>query len=195
MKSLSGLPRVVKVDTNKSFRYRSLEDDDKLAYQLTRYFKALGPKSKLSKGSASAYALAKISAHYCSKGRYEEAKLYAQAAISTAPISSSLVGLSQAIFFQSEAVLQPNTLSGPNASVLMLYQNALSSVQWFWGVGHPLSMAIHDRLVSLYFKAKNYDQALNAHLISLEIAEQTLGKNHSVTAGYLTKVSSYFSHF
>ena len=190
IKTVSGLPRNVRVEapTRTRSRHRNIDDEDQLAYQLARYFKSLGPRSKLAKSDLSAYALSKVAAHYCDKGRYEESQLYAQAAISTASRSSSLVGIAKAISFQSNAVLQPNTVSGPNSNVLSLYQAALASVQWYWGVSHPFSMAIHDRLSALYLKAKNVDQALDAHLISLDIAESTLGKNHSITAGYLTKV-------
>ena len=159
-----------------------------MAYQLARYFKSLGPKSKLNKSDTSAYALNKIAAYYCEKGRYEESKVYAQAALSTCSRNSCLVGIAKAICFQSSAAMQPNITLGPGSDTLSLYQATITSMQWQWGVGHPLLMAAHDRLASLYIKAKNFELAHEIHELSLEIAEVTLGKNHSITAGYLTKV-------
>jgi tetratricopeptide (TPR) repeat protein len=192
VKTLSGIPRIIQVQSTKSkSKYRSITEDEQMAYQLARYFKSRGPQSKLTKSDASAYALNKIAAYYCEKGRYEEAKMYAQAALSTSSRNSCLVGIAKAICFHSSAAMQPNIVLGPGSDTLSLYQSAINSMQWHCGPGHPLIMAAHDRLASLYIKAKNFEHALDIHDISLDIAEATLGKNHSTTAGYLTKVRKY----
>ena len=191
VKTLSGIPRIIQVESTKSrSKYRNISEDEQMAYQLARYFKSRGPKSKLNKSDSSAYALNKIAAYYCEKARYEEAKMYAQAALSTCSRNSCLVGIAKAICFHSSAAMQPNIVLGPGSDILSIYQSAINSMQWHCGSGHPLIMAVHDRLASLYIKAKNFEQALEVHDISLEIAEVTLGKNHSTTAGYLTKVKN-----
>ena len=179
--------------TKITSRVTEIDDDEKLAYQLARYFKSIGPKSKLSKLETSAFALAKVAAHYFVKGRYEESNIYAQAAIKAASETSYLVGVAQAISFQCLAVFQPNTITLPDSTILKLYQESLHSIQWYLGPHHPLEMAVHDRLSALYLKSKNIEFALDAHLVSLGIAESTLGKTHSVTAGYLTRVFISFS--
>ncbi|KAJ1557087.1 hypothetical protein HK405_000877, partial [Cladochytrium tenue] len=63
----------------------------------------------------------------------------------------------------------------------------MAAVQWHWGPNHPVGMALHDRMCSVYIRARKYEKALEFHNLSLDLAMVALGKNHIVTAGYLTK--------
>jgi hypothetical protein len=155
---------------------------------LTRYIKSIGPKAKLSKSEVSSFALCSVAAYYCGNARFEEAQIYAQAAMATSSSNSPLQGISEAIQFEALSSLRVNGLSGPDSEILSKYQSALAAVQWSWGEDHPLSMAVYDRLSLVYLKGKDPENALQAHFNSLCIAENSLGKNHPITAGYLAKV-------
>ncbi|KAJ3010407.1 hypothetical protein HKX48_007407, partial [Thoreauomyces humboldtii] len=76
-------------------------EDERLAYHLSRHFKSLGPRSKLSRIDASSAALAQVAAHYNATGRYDEARLYAQAAVSAATRNSCLAGLAMGLSIES----------------------------------------------------------------------------------------------
>ena len=165
-----------------------IPEDERLAYHLARHFKSLGPRSKLARTDASATALAEVAAHYNATGRYEEAKMYAQASAAIASHNGCITGLAQGQLIEALFGLQPNPLAGPDPTLLAVYRQALETIKWHWGIDHPIEMALHDRVSSIYYRANCPQKSLEHHLLSLGIAERSLGKNHTVTAGYLIKV-------
>jgi hypothetical protein len=164
-------------------------DEHQLAYQLTRYFKSIGSTSKLAKNDDTSRVMSQVAARYLLSKRPEESLLYAQAAMSTASRNNCLLGLARAVAFEAEACTSSNILAGPNCSVIRSYEEALRTVNWHVGEDHPISMALHDRLASLYIKAGDYSRALCVQRLGLQVAELSLGKNHSITADYFTKVT------
>ncbi|KAJ3244464.1 hypothetical protein HK104_008038, partial [Borealophlyctis nickersoniae] len=172
-----------------------LHEDDRLAYHLSRHFKSLGPRSKLLRTPSSATALLHVAAHYTVTGRYEEARLYAQAAASISSRNSCIRGLALGLLIEASFGLQPNPLAGPDPALLGVYREALQVVQWHWGVDHPVGMALHDRVVRVYERAKRWERALEFHLVSLGICERALGRSHVVTAGYLVKAGCLLLSF
>ena len=169
----------------------SATDDHKLAYVVARHFKSLGPKSKLLHLNSSAFILTFVAAHYNSTNRFEEARLYAQAAVASAQKNHALFGLSTAQLMYAVAGLQTTGLSGPEPSLLGWYGKAVGILAWHWGSQNPLSMTLFDKMSSIYHKAKDPQKAFEFHQMSLKVADSTLGNNHVVTAGYLSRVK-YF---
>lgn len=209
-KLLSGLPRMIaarastgpkSISINSSSSSTSsvsdaalpppVPEDERLAYHLTRHFKSLGPKSKLSRSDASGLRLIEVAAHYNATGRHEEAKKYATAAISAAERNTCVSGLARAQIVEAMGYssTQIGSLSAPDATVLSAYRSGVAVVEWHWGATHPIGMALHDRMSAVYIKARKYEQALEFHNISLELAMAALGKNHAVTAGYQAKAA------
>ncbi|KAI9205234.1 clustered mitochondria-domain-containing protein [Polychytrium aggregatum] len=186
-KSVNGLPQTS--ETNPNFT-----EDERMAYFLARHFKAIGSLKRLGKSDASALALIQVATHYLKTGRFEEAKLYASSATSAASKNSALWGLSQGVLIEAMSRVQSNPSSGPDTQILSVYSKALANVQWHWGKVHPITMALHDRMATCYMTAKKYQQAYEFHCISMEIALKSLGKHHSVTAGYLTVSGVYLNH-
>ncbi|KAI9362060.1 hypothetical protein DFJ73DRAFT_756904 [Zopfochytrium polystomum] len=164
-------------------------EDERLAYHLARHFRTLGPKSKLARSDVSALRLTEVAAHYNATGRHEEAKKYATAAVSAALQNSCVAGLARAQLIEAIGALQVGPGSGgPDPAILSAYRAGVALVQWHCGLSHPIGMALHDRMCTIYIKARKYEQALEFHNISLSLAMNALGKNHIVTAGYRTKV-------
>ncbi|KAJ3051217.1 hypothetical protein HK097_007820 [Rhizophlyctis rosea] len=193
-KHSAGLPRMLQPTNTQPHVARQrphpsavIPEDERLAYHLARHFKSLGPRSKLARTDASATALAEVAAHYNATGRYEEAKMYAQASAAIASHNGCITGLAQGQLIEALFGLQPNPLAGPDPSLLAVYRQALETIKWHWGIDHPIEMALHDRVSSIYSRANCPQKALEHHLLSLGIAERSLGKNHTVTAGYLVK--------
>jgi hypothetical protein len=167
---------------------QNAKDEDRLAYVVAKHFKSIGPKSKLVKSNESAVILARVAAHYNSKSRYEEARLYAQAAVSSSKKDHALFGLATAQLLFAIAGLQYCAVGGPDPTLLGWYRKALSVVNWHWGTSNPICMTLHDKMSEVYHRAKDPQKAYEFHTQSLETADQTLGNNHIVTAGYLTRV-------
>ncbi|KAI9014870.1 translation initiation factor eIF3 subunit 135-domain-containing protein [Gaertneriomyces semiglobifer] len=189
VKQLSGLPRLLDAaETGVRHPNTSFPEEERLAYLLARHFKALGPRSKLAKTDASSAALSQVSAHYSATGLYEEARLYAQAAISAANRNSCLVGLAQGQLVRALAGLQADALAEPDVSLIGLYQQAVAAVQWHWSAEHPAATALHDCMAAVYLTIKKPQQALKYYSESLQVAEKALGKSHVVTGAYLTKI-------
>ncbi|KAJ3236306.1 hypothetical protein HDU81_010895 [Chytriomyces hyalinus] len=162
-------------------------DDERLAYSLTRHFRSLGPKSKLQRSDASSTALANAAAHYNATSRYEEAKRYALASLNAAENkstgSSAVVARAQVIEAMGNLVNSPADMN----QLLQVYRMGVTAVKWTWGLDHPMGMALHDRVSAAYLRIKLYEEALEFHTKSLEIALGELGRGHGVTAGYLAK--------
>ncbi|KAI8825463.1 translation initiation factor eIF3 subunit 135-domain-containing protein [Chytriomyces cf. hyalinus JEL632] len=162
-------------------------DDERLAYSLTRHFRSLGPKSKLQRSDASSTALANAAAHYNATSRYEEAKRYALASLNAAENkstgSSAVVARAQVIEAMGNMVNSPADMN----QLLQVYRMGVTAVKWTWGLDHPMGMALHDRVSAAYLRLKLYEEALEFHTKSLEIALGELGRGHGVTAGYLAK--------
>lgn len=160
-----------------------------LAYAVAKHFKSLGPKSKLVHSNASASILNFVASHYNNTNRFEEARLYAQAAAASAQKNHCLFALASCQLLYAVAGLQATALNGPEPSLLGWYGKAQTVMTWHWGPQNPLSMTLHDRMSAIYHKAKDPILAFDFHKKSLEIADQTLGNNHNITAGYLTRVT------
>jgi hypothetical protein len=159
-----------------------------LAYEVAKHFKSLGPKAKLSKSNESAAILAIVAAHYNAKNRYEEARLYAQAAVASSKKNHAIFGLSTAQLLFAIAGLQCCAVGGPDPTLLGWYRKALGVVSWHWGAINPISMTLNDKMSEVYHRAKDPQKAFEFHMQSLEMADKALGNNHIVTAGYLTRV-------
>ncbi|KAI8895724.1 translation initiation factor eIF3 subunit 135-domain-containing protein [Globomyces pollinis-pini] len=170
------------------------KEDDRLAYLVSRHFKSIGPKSKLLRNNSSSAILTLVATHYNGTNRYEEARLYAQAAAVSAQKNHALFGLATAQLLFAIAGLQTNAMGGPDPSLLGWYRKALFVTEWHWGAVNPLTMTLHDRLSSIYHKAKEPQQAFEFHKHSLEMADKALGKNHPITAGYLTRAGCYLAN-
>ncbi|KAJ3365891.1 hypothetical protein HDU91_002046 [Kappamyces sp. JEL0680] len=166
-------------------------DESKLAYVVARHFKSLGPKSKLSHINSSAAILTFVASHYNQSSRFEEARLYAQAASASAQKNHALFGLATAQLLYAVAGLQTTGLSAPEPSLLGWYGKALSILSWHWGAHNPLTMTLLDRMSSIYHRAKDPQRAFDFHMQSLDVAVQTLGNNHGITAGYLARAGCY----
>ncbi|KAJ3332136.1 hypothetical protein HDU76_001170 [Blyttiomyces sp. JEL0837] len=187
-KHLNGSPKLLDPQPT------TFNEDDRLAYHLSRHFRSLGPKSKLSKSDLTCIKLTQVASHYNATGRYEEARRYAAAAASSSPGNMCAVSLAKAQLVEALGALQVNPISGPDTSLLTIYRSAVSVSNWHWGVDHPVNMALHDRVCDVYLRGRNYGQALEFHNLSLGIAMNALGKNHVVTAGYLTKAGILLGH-
>ncbi|KAI9353876.1 hypothetical protein BDR26DRAFT_929090 [Obelidium mucronatum] len=182
-------------------------EDERLAYALTRHFRSMGPKSKLQRNDTTALHLTTVAAHYNATDRPEEAKRYGIAAISasTGKNTSTVSCIARAQLVEAMgAILVPSGSDRYNAnmsgcgsvkesqqydfsSILSVYRLGVSAVKWNWGMSHPMGMALHDRMSSVYVRCGKYSEALEFHNISLEIAVASFGKSHITTAGYLTK--------
>jgi Translation initiation factor eIF3 subunit 135 len=188
-KVISFEPRVKTLTgTHASISLENAIDDHKLAYIVARHFKSLGPKSKLLHLNSSASVLTYVSAHYNSTNRFEEARLYAQAAVASAQKNHTIFGLATAQLMYAVAGLQTTGLSGPEQSLLGWYGKAIGIIAWHWGSQNPLCMTLYDKMSSIYHRSKDPQKAFEFHNMSLKIADTTLGNNHTVTAGYLTRV-------
>ncbi|TPX68750.1 hypothetical protein SpCBS45565_g02959 [Spizellomyces sp. 'palustris'] len=162
---------------------QKVPEDERLAYHLARHIKSLGPSSKLARLDTSSAALCTVAAHYNATSRYEEARLYAQAAVSASTGNSCLAGLAMGQLIEAVCgVLFDET------QMTSLYQQAVEIVTWACGVDHPVLMALHDRVAGVYAGNERWEDALEYYGKSLGIAEKALGKNHLVTAGYLVKI-------
>jgi tetratricopeptide (TPR) repeat protein len=166
-------------------------EDDKLAYLVAKHFKSLGSKSRLSKTDSSATVLTKVASYYKQRSRFEESRLYAQAAVSSARKNSCVFGLANAQLFSALAGLQVSAVGGPGPSILESYRNGKAVLEWNWGEYSPLLMTLHDAMSEVYHKAKDPERAYEFHHQSLRIANQSLGDNHVVTAAYLTRAGCY----
>ncbi|KAH6571038.1 hypothetical protein BASA60_007377 [Batrachochytrium salamandrivorans] len=169
----------------------SLREDERLAYLLARHFKGIGPKAKLNPCNASAAALAQIASHYNATSRFEEARLYAQAAVSSSLGNHIIYALASAQLLYSLAGLQTNAMGAPDTTLLAIYRNALSVAEWHWGSEAPLALCLHDRMSGIYQRVQNSQKALEFARQSLDISEKSLGKNHAHTAAYLTKTACF----
>ncbi|KAJ3161299.1 hypothetical protein HDU86_007081 [Geranomyces michiganensis] len=170
-------------------------EDERLAYHLARHFKSLGPQSKLARSDASSAALAQVSAHYNATQRFEEARLYAQAAISAATRNSCLAGLAMGLLIDALAAAGSNHIKpsvDEEQKVLEIYQQAVAITFWHCGADHPVVMGLHDRIAGVFERGGKFAQALEFYSKSLKVADKALGKNHLVTAGYLVKLGSLF---
>ncbi len=156
---------------------------------MARHFKSLGPKSKLSHINSSAAVLTFVAAHYNATNRFEEARLYAQAASASAQKNHVLFGLATAQHLYAVAGLQTTGLTAPEPSLLGWYGKALSIITWHWGPKNPIAMTLFDRMSSIYHRAKEPQRAFEFHMSSLDVAINSLGNNHGITAGYLTRVN------
>jgi hypothetical protein len=132
-----------------------------------------------------------VAAFYNSKNRFEEARLYAQAAVSSSKKNHSLYGLATAQLLFSIAGLQCCAVGGPDPTLLGWYRQALSVVNWHWGPGNPIAIALHDKMSDVYHRAKDPQKAFEFHNQSLDLADLSLGNSHTVTAGYLTRVFGF----
>jgi hypothetical protein len=163
-------------------------DDNRLAYAVARHFKSLGPKSKLQHLNSSAAVLNFVACYYNSNNHFDEAKLYAQAAAASAQKNHCLFGLASAQLLYAVSGLQATGLTGPEPSLLGWYGKALSIVSWHWGSQNPLCMTIYDRMSTIYHRAKDPIRAFEFHKQSLDVSDQSLGNNHTITAAYYTRV-------
>ncbi|KAI9102062.1 translation initiation factor eIF3 subunit 135-domain-containing protein [Phlyctochytrium arcticum] len=164
-----------------------IQEDDQLAYHLARHFKSLGPRFKTSRSDPSSAALCSVAAYYNTAKRYEEARLYAQAAVSASTRNSCLVGLAMGQLVES--------LAGTGFDehhMRELHGQAVDIVKWCCGGDHPAVMALHDRLARVYAMRERWDEVLEFYSRSMAVAERALGKNHLVTAGYLVKLGIIF---
>lgn len=169
-------------------------DDDKLAYIVAKHFKSIGPSSKLLKLNGSAVVMTMVAAHYNAKNRFEEAKLYAQAAVSSCSKNSAMYGLAIAQLVFATAGLQSCVIGAPDPTLLIFYRKAVVSINWHWGEHNPLGMTLHDRMSEIYHRAKDLQKAFEFHSASLERAEKSLGKTHTITAVYLARSGCYLSN-
>jgi hypothetical protein len=182
-KTLSGLPQKPQ---------STLKQDDVLAYSLSRHFKYIGSKSKLQPSLVSAAILVQIASHFNEISRFEEANLYAKAALTSACKNHIVSALAMSQLLYSLAGLQKLTDGEPDESIISLYREGLGIMQWHWGYDNLCLMTFYDRMSAIFHKANNPKKALDYHQMSLEIAEKSLGKNHIITAGYLTRVNFFF---
>ncbi|KAL2918972.1 hypothetical protein HK105_201242 [Polyrhizophydium stewartii] len=169
----------------------SLKEDERLAYLLARHFKSIGPKSKLCPSIASATALAQVAAFYNATSRFEEARLYAQAAVTSAVRNHIVSALASAQLIYALAGLQANAMGAPDPTLLATFRRALTIAEWHWGPEAPLVLCLYDRMSSVYQRAKQPEKALEFTRASLDVAEKALGKNHAYTAAYLTKTGCF----
>lgn len=165
--------------------------EEALAYSLSRHFRSIGNRSRLAPSNISAAALTQVASYFNGISRYEEARLYSKAALSSARKNHILYALATAQFLFSLAGLQSNAIGGPDSTILGYYRNGLQVINWHWGPDNHFLMTLHDRMSSIYHTAKDPRVALEYHQLSLDSAEKSLGKNHYITAGYLTRVFFY----
>ena len=165
------------------------KEEDKLAFLVSKHFKSLGAGNKLVKSPGTAGALTLVAAHYNKKSRYEEAKLYGQAAVSSAKKKSTMSGLASAELLFSIAGLQLTAAGGPDAEILEWYRRGLAAIELNWGPNNPISMTLHDRMAQIHHRCSMPEKAFEFHDRSLRTANHCLGDNHVVTAAYLTRVS------
>ncbi|KAJ3075860.1 hypothetical protein HDU98_006631 [Podochytrium sp. JEL0797] len=203
----SQLPHLQQQQQQQPQNICQFNEDDRLAYALTRHFRSMGPKSKLQRNDLTAMHLTTVAAHYNATDRPEEAKRYAVAAIgaSTGKTTCSVSAIARAQVVEAMgALMVPAGTDRYNANisgcgsvkdgvnydfnpVLKEYRLGVSAVKWNWGLQHPMGMALHDRMSAVYVRCGRYAEALEFHNISLDIAVASFGKNHVCTAGYFTK--------
>ncbi|KAK6097933.1 hypothetical protein MT418_002020 [Batrachochytrium dendrobatidis] len=167
------------------------KEEERLAYLLARHFKSVGPKAKLSPCNASATALSQIASYYNSIGRFEEARMYAQAAVSSSLANHIIYALASAQLLFALAGLQTNAMEAPDTTILATYRNALNVAEWHWGSESPLVLCLHDHMSAIYQRSQNPQKALEYIRQSLDISKKSLGKNHVYTAAYLTKTACF----
>ncbi|KAJ3314956.1 hypothetical protein HDV04_004756 [Boothiomyces sp. JEL0838] len=170
------------------------KEDERLSYVVAKHFKSLGPKSKLLPSNLSSAVLTLTASYYNSCNRFEEARLYAQAGTVSSKKNHALFGLSTAQLLYAIAGLQSSVMGGPDPSILDWYRKSMAAMVWHYGPHNLLTMTLHDRMSSIYHKAKDPQRAFEFHKASLETAEKSLGKNHVITAGYLTRAGCYLAN-
>jgi hypothetical protein len=151
----------------------------------------MGNDLRLAPSNSSAAALTQVATYFNGIGRFEEARLYSKAAVASANKNHVVAALATCQLLFALAGLQSDATGGPDPTILTFYRDALLISEWHWGPNNLVQMTLHDRMSCISHKSKNPRKALEYHQASLETAEKSLGKNHSVTAGYLTRV--YFT--
>ncbi|KAJ3261190.1 hypothetical protein HK103_006499 [Boothiomyces macroporosus] len=173
------------------------KEDERLSYVVAKHFKSLGPKSKLLPSNLSSAVLTLTASYYNSCNRFEEARLYAQAGTVSSKKNHALFGLSTAQLLYAIAGLQSSVMGGPDPSILDWYRKSMAAMVWHYGPHNLLTMTLHDRMSSIYHKAKDPQRAFEFHKASLETAEKSLGKNHAgcylANLGHLDKSIEMFN--
>jgi tetratricopeptide (TPR) repeat protein len=186
--SVDGIP---KGTVYHPFGKNVLKEDERLAYKLSRHFKSVGPKEKLSISNSSSLILTTVAAHFNNTKRFEEAKMYSQAAVRSAMRNHVVAALASTQLFFALSNLQSNQLDGPDSNCLSIYREALVVSEWHLGAENPISIITHDKLSLIYHKAKMMTKGLAFHKNSLDIALKSLGQTHTITAGYYTRAGCY----
>ncbi|KAJ3218376.1 hypothetical protein HDU67_005925 [Dinochytrium kinnereticum] len=196
---------------NTSSVNAGMTEEGRQAYLLARHFRSQGPRGKLSRSDASALRLTEVAAHYNATGRFEEARRYATAAMNAASRNSCISALAKAQIIDavgaltatvpgsnvtengSSSAASNQSAAGIDPSIMNLYRSAVATVEWHCGPSSPMAMALHDRMSNTCLRSRRLSQALEYHNRSLTIAMSALGKNHVVTAGYLTRMGVLLS--
>ena len=189
VKTLTGLPQI-----SSSLRLGdtiNIKNDERMAYLLARHFKILGPNTKLAPSNVSSTALTQVASFYNASNRFEEARLYAQAAATSASANHVVRALADGQLIFALGGIQSNLTGSPDPTLLATYRNAINIITWHWGNETPLSLFLHDQMSFVYHKSNDDTKALEFSRISLEIAEKTMGKSHPQTAAYYTKTACF----
>lgn len=185
-KSLSGLPK-----TGNSLP-EMLNEEDKHVYFLARHLASVGPQAKLMKNDTSAQILNNLAKYYNMTGRYEEARFYLNAALNLASQNHAATSIIYANMMETTFMLQHDQSAGPDNTVMEYYKRAAAIIEFHWGMDHPLMMALHDKLAFLFCKVGLNEDGLKYHQSAMVIAFKTLGKNHLIAAGHLTRAGHIY---
>jgi hypothetical protein len=174
--------RVKSIDGLQPQNITDHKSEVQVSYTLAKHFKALGPKSKLLKSVISSEMLTFVSCFYNINARFNEACLYAQAAISSSDNTHTAFGLAT-----SQLLISKANLDFDLPDLNEYYSKGLQAVEWHWGTESPLLMTLHD-VMSLISHKKDPQTAFEYHMKSLKVCEKAFGKSHVITGGYLTRV-------
>ena len=167
----------------------TLSEEERCVFELARHFASLGPQNKYLKSNISAKLLNNLAKFYNNAERFEEAKLYASAALNLSSKNQAGIAMIYLNLIEAQfAMIGRTSPLIPDESSLNYYKKALDAVELQWNADHPLAMILHDRMAVLCNRYGNAEAGYEYQKKSMGIALRTLGKNNIVTADQFNKV-------
>lgn len=76
---------------------------------------------------------------------------------------------------------------------LQCFDNALSAIDFHWGIAHPMHASVYSIMAFLYLKKQLFEEALVLFKSSLMCCTKALGANHPYTAEVYMELGNYYS--
>jgi hypothetical protein len=166
-----------------------IQEETRLTYGLARRLFLAGPTSKLMQSEDTGMKLNALAKYFLSIGRFPLAELYSSLALKLIPSNQASYGIAYSTFMESQYhVASEKQGLEPVNNLLGQFRHAVESIEFHWGLDHPILMTLFDKMAFLLSKAQRHAKAYEFLQKSMELSFRILGKAHVVSAGYLTKV-------